>query len=230
MTGTALEAAPPPSASRAAAADAPLIFSAPMVRALTMGAKTETRRLAAMKRAAAIRPGSLVWVREAFRLEDGFDAAGPKVMESTSFTEMPVWHEADCGAPDPKRTRSRWGRAFGRCRSPIHMPRWASRLTLRVIEARIEPLHAIDDAGAAAEGITRLPWDIAGAARYGAELERGAWTAVAPSPRESYALFWDELHGRSDGARWGANPTVVVIRFEVIAKNIAAVLAAEFRR
>ena len=192
--------------------DPSLQFKAAMIRALIAGAKTETRRLAVNARAAALRPGQLVWVREAFRLEDNWDPAPPSALLGTSFREMPVWHEADCGAPSAK-TRSRWDRPFGRLRAAIHMPRWASRLTLEIRQARQEALQAIDDAGALAEGVARL-WDVKDEARFGVEIERGSWIAVAPSARQSYAAFWDGLHG-ARGQRWADDPRVTVVAFTV---------------
>src|SRR5690606_30090952 len=42
----------------------------------------------------------------------------------------------------------------GKTRVPIHMPRWASRLTLIVEAVRFEPLQAINEADAIREGVT----------------------------------------------------------------------------
>ena len=198
-----------------------MMFSAPMIRALTAGAKTETRRLAVNARAAALRPGHLVWVREAFRLESNWDGAAPNTLKETSFVEMPVWHEADCGAPSAK-TRSRWDRPFGRLRNSIHMPRWASRLTLEIRAVRAEPVQAIDEDGAGAEGVRRL-WDAAGEPRFGVEMAPGSWVAVAPTRRLAYAQFWDGLHS-GQGERWADNPAVTVIAFRLLKMPIDAVL------
>ncbi len=203
-----------------------LLFKGPMIRALMEGAKTETRRLAINARAARLAPGQLVWVRENFRLEDNWDSAPPSALAGTFFSEMPVWHEADCGAPAAK-TRSQWDRPFGRLRPAIHMPRWASRLTLEIRGVRREPLQAIDDAGASAEGVRQLwnaPLPGGNEPRYGVECERGSWIAVAPSPREAYAQFWDGLHPAA-GLRWADSPDVTVIAFAAHRQNINAMLA-----
>ncbi len=204
-----------------------MLFSAPMVRAILADRKRETRRLAenatARTLAAATAEGkrALVWVRESFRVESNFDDAPPAALASTSFTELPVWHEAECGAP-LKQTRSRWGNPFGRCRAGIHMPRWASRLTLAIEAVRLEPLQAIDDAGALAEGVIRYRRE--GKPLCGVEIERGQFFGEADAPRESYRLFWDHLHKDHPAARWEANPAVAVIRFYPIEQNIDAAL------
>lgn len=71
------------------------------------------------------------------------------------------------------------------------MPKWASRITLRVNEVKAERLHEITDDGAAAEGI--------------------------PLPnRDGFSLLWDEINGKREGARWDDNPWVWVIKFEVL--------------
>jgi hypothetical protein len=76
----------------------------------------------------------------------------------------------------------------------IHMPRWASRLTLTVTATKVERLQMIRRADIIAEGVT------------------------SGSPVEFTAL-WDSLHG--DGA-WAANPEVVALSFTVEQRNIDA--------
>lgn len=225
-------AAAPAASNRQPAADRSFVvksflFSAPMIRALLARRKLETRRLASNAGAAAIVAAFgggarvLIWVREAFRLEENFDSAPPSALAATSFSELPVWHEADHGAPS-KATRSRWDRPFGRLRPAIHMPRWASRLTLAVEAAGVAPLQTIDDAGALSEGVTRYRRD--GRALCGIEVDRGRFIAEAETPRESFRLFWDHLHKDNPPARWEANPDVAAIRFRVHAENIDALI------
>jgi len=71
----------------------------------------------------------------------------------------------------------------GRWRPSIHMPRWASRLTLAVDAVRVERLHDIDDAGARAEGV---------------------------ADREAYRVLWCDINGAES---WDANPWVWVVGF-----------------
>ncbi|WP_419827638.1 hypothetical protein [Sphingomonas sp.] len=91
----------------------------------------------------------------------------------------------------------------------IHMPRWASRLTLIVEEVRVEPLQEISVRDAIAEGLNYAP---------------GGWWSgsdgqSAPDPVAAYALLWNSLHTENE-QRWQDNPHVVALTFRVERANI----------
>lgn len=135
----------------AAGNDVPILFNDAMVRAILDGRKRETRRPVkpqpewvalpsaqdgvASSRATATAPwmrGDRLWVREAFRLPEAADRFPPSYVSGAA-----VWWEASGPhAPTAERARP------GKLRPSIHMPRWASRITLPVEEVRIEPLCA----------------------------------------------------------------------------------------
>ena len=168
----------------------PILFSAPMVRAILDGRKTQTRRVLKVPaggmsaaghdyRCPYGLPGDRLWVREAHTLVDG-----------------PAWSGLPCTAgPDGRWAYYREGfdRTLSRWRPSIYMPRWACRLTLRVEAVRCERLHAIDDAGALAEGIT---------------------VPEGRSPRDGFAEGWDSINARR-GYGWGRNPRVWVVTFSL---------------
>lgn len=115
-----------------------ILFSGPMIRALVADRKTMTRRLAAPRWKA----GDLVWVREAWKPHSLYTAMKPREMPRSK-----VFYRADDGyAP----SNTRW-------HPSIHMPRWASRLTLEIVATRQERLQDIGEADAAAEGISYGP-------------------------------------------------------------------------
>lgn len=87
-------------------------------------------------------------------------------------------------------------------RSPIHMPRWASRLTLIVESLRVERLQEISEEDARAEG---------------AMLEYGEGAKI--SKRRAFELIWKHINGETS---WAANPWVAAIGFRVIKANIDA--------
>jgi len=101
----------------------------------------------------------------------------------------------------------------------IHMPRWASRLTLTVTDVRVQRLQEISEADAWAEGCKQGdPWDSG----------NGYFPVEEPSPdgkgwngwdcaRDWYADLWDSLHGPD---AWDANPWVVAVSFTVQRGNI----------
>lgn len=188
----------------------PILFSAPMVRAILDGRKTQTRRalrnqpveLPDFNRGRlSIRigggkyrawhpdmpgipcpygkPGDRLWVRETWALHDqGFDTA-----EESGF---PIYQA------DSPHTPKRW-------RPSIHMPRELCRLRLEVVRVRVERLHALSRADAAAEGIC-----------YPDDEPKPEWYHNSNWPEENFAGLWDAING---AGAWAANPWVWVITF-----------------
>lgn len=218
-------------------ADRPILFSAPMVCALLAGTKTQTRR--AIKKPPALDAltvfgprflllpanadllshavGDRLWVREAHYMTDDGDnevavyaADGADV--AAHFDQMTDLERRYPGCDWSKHRRLRPG---------IHMPRWASRITLTVTEVRVQRLQDISEEDAWAEGC-RLgePWDSG----------QGFFPAEEPSPdghgwlgwddaREWYSDLWDQING--PGA-WESNPWVAAYSFTVRLGNIDA--------
>ncbi len=190
--------------------DRPIIFSAPMVRALLDGRKTQTRRLAWRARAhrvgqspapspwQRVHPGDRLWVRETWCL--GLDAPRPDGKEFAIY------------AAEYRNPGEQTWRAFKPWRPSIHMPRWASRITLHVEAVRVERVQEISEADAAAEGAP-ADWE-PGVAR---ALMQAIAPAAAFSPHATgFARLWNTLHG--PGA-WEGNPEVVVLQFRVVKED-----------
>lgn len=134
-------------------------------------------------------PSDRLWVRETwFPTRVDFDEL--RLREYVKYA-------AD-GSYDPRRDCV--GRAW---RSPILMPRWASRLTLEMVSVRVERLQEISRADAAAEGMCYL-------------AEQNA-PGIVPSswPEQNFAAGWDRLNGKR--APWASNPWVWVVEFKVAA-------------
>lgn len=210
------------------ATDRPIIFSAPMVRALLAGRKTQTRRLAISPLRRVV-VGDRLWVRESFRVGYGAD-----------------WYREDFGrAPKPKEMdpattaveylcdgeRELSGKSY----PSIHMPRWASRLTLIVEDVRIERLRAISEGDATAEGVERgehpITNDVDGWKDYsiihaGPHKGKRHPHAIAPwkNARLSFQSLWETLH-QKPGERWEDDPTIVALTFRVIHSNIDRIAA-----
>lgn len=219
--------------------DRPILFSGPMVRAILEGRKTQTRRIVTPQPVVPFsllgdiirdEPGVItdsrgvvtdageeriipvrfsvrdrLWVREAW--------SGPYAMGDIPPRDwmpgLPVWYWAD-GNPEygdwtiPK--------------SSIHMPRWASRLTLIVTDVRVQRLQEIGEEDARAEGlystICRSP-DTRSSCR------AGWWQADencgGPTPRDAFAALWRSINGPDS---WDANPWVVAVSFDLRCCNI----------
>jgi hypothetical protein len=224
--------------------DRPIIFSAPMIRALLAGRKTQTRRIAKLNGrtptfggpkgqtadpncwgweqddgewillkkdkprdtgyldlATIYQPGDRLWVREAWGIND-YRYGGTHPIPKQHPTDLDDDHLSYLATESDAEIVSEMP-----YRPSIHMPRWASRLTLIVEAVKVERLTDISEADAQAEGV-----------------EPVLGTPGVPLDRH-YAAFmqlWDRLHG--EGATY-FNPWVVAVTFRVVRANIDAVPA-----
>ena len=247
--------------------DKPIIFNTTMVQALLAGRKTQTRRVVKAKsevegvtnkqstiiakefRECAGRwfgidqwdtkpccyadcpygqPGDLLWVRESFtECGDNFVAyrADNKIYQPINGALLAV---------NKKITYTpKWSPS-------IHMPRWASRLTLLVKDIRIERVQDISAKDVFLEGVqiptskTHYPLlELAG--KYppcnyiDAKTAESFYTGMAGEEivddlaRAYFASLWDSIN-KQRGYGWGLNPWVWCLTFEVIHKNIDEVL------
>lgn len=148
-------------------------------------------------------PGDRLWVREGWYTVPAYDDLSPSQLsgeESVRFDADSAWQT--WGHSEPRQ--------HGRLRSPIHMPRWASRLTLTVTEVRVQRLQDISEADAVAEGIELYYLaGLSGWTDYGSS--DGMVKRYFADPRKSYASLWESLHGSGS---WEANPWVVAVSFD----------------
>lgn len=107
-----------------------------------------------------------------------------------------------------------------RWRSPRFMPRWASRLTMRVTEVRCERVQAISDADAFAEGMRPGDglWHHSRDGGYRAD-EFGWYVNDVRhnAPSWAFAAAWEIINGKR--APWDANPWVWVVSFALVERN-----------
>ncbi len=139
-----------------------------------------------------------LWVREAWAVDESLDAQKPINLAPTVDLE----YLADGHRRKPARSFDR-----GRYRHARFMCRWASRLTLEVLDVRAERLHDISAEDVIAEGIDPAP--------HRCGCERCAQTseicsATASSLVLAYAELWASINGR---ASWDANPFVWALTF-----------------
>jgi hypothetical protein len=165
-----------------------------------------------------VKPGDRLWVRESVRAVEDEDL------------DRCVQYEADRDlrviAPSHDNESDIFGKWFnlrayrtddpdldgGKITPSIHMPRWASSLTLEVTATKIERLQDIGEGDAIAEGC---------AGKLGPNPDfPDEWD---PSPQEEFSDLWRSLHG-SDS--WSANPEVVALTFTVHKTNIDQMVPA----
>lgn len=196
----------------------PILFSAPMVRAILEGRKTQTRRIIKPQPAGQIflkygcwnsvdqlepwtcpygQPGDRLWVRESwcpgrpgYVNGDGkpygvlpFERSWPipkEHPEGIVVRYAATWNNGDQGDEVPPM------------RPSIHMPRWASRITLGITDVRVQRLQDIQEADALAEGI---------------KVEVRELGALDPFKR-----LWDSINAKR--APWESNPWVWCLAFK----------------
>ena len=198
-------------------AEQAILFSGEMVRSILDGRKTQTRRVVKQKHIPFVenilngfldgkwnqrqlpygKPGDLLWVRETWLEMDrgGWcDPSKPKWWFDDCYNRVnAIAYRANCDA-ESEKIRREYGYKW---RSPIVMPRWASRLTLSIVDVRVERVQDITHFGAMSEGIT---YDYA---------SPGGGTIM------QFAKLWDSINAKR-GYPWGSNPWVWVIEFEKV--------------
>jgi len=92
----------------------------------------------------------------------------------------------------------------GPFRSPTHMPRWASRITLEITAVRVERLQDISEEDAKAEGVE--PIGIPAVDPF-----TGEHLGDEPSWRYGFQCLWERINGKKHS--WSSNPWVWVIEF-----------------
>lgn len=208
--------------------DRPILFSTPMVRAILREieqpgtGKTQTRRLltpqpqpdvgliglyaprltavfgygtpdADCKIPLRYMPGDRLYVREAWRAEAAYDDTPPRDIE---YDACMVRYEAD-GAWSGRDAMTH----AGKFRQGMHMPRWASRITLIVTDVRVQRLQEISNEDGFAEGISK------------------DYLESVHGPN-GFRDLWDSINGDRPGAAWRHNPWVAAYTFRPILGNI----------
>jgi len=199
----------------------PILFSAPMVRAILEGRKSVTRRpVKGLKtdnpvvdafddspligacwdiggpviRSPYGLPGDRLWVREAWQADDQVNSVAPRDLSHGEPIRYPAdwdFRQTGCAMIKP-----------GKIRPSIHMPRWASRILLEITDVRVERLQDISGDQAEAEGVD-------------ADMCR-QFLDTSPSRHQCKEAV---IHGfaglwQSTGGDWDANPWVWVVEFK----------------
>jgi len=156
--------------------------------------------------------GDRLWVRErATRFDKG--TCDQHIWFAAGRNEIYPWLAKnfpglDPDAPWPHPEGPGGGAPYGI--PSIHMPRWASRITLIVTDVRVQRLQEISEVDAIAEGVEREEADWR-------DYQMPA-TQCCPTARDSFRSLWDSLNaGR---APWESNPWVAAYTFQPIIGNI----------
>lgn len=201
----------------------PMIFNQAMVSALIDGNKTVTRRPMKLEtkdsdlhcllkpnevagevnngnfQNSLYKPGDLIWVRETFCIGriDELDAEHPAdrelIIEQCTGDNNYITKSLAIQEGVTELCGVKW-------KPSIHMPKKASRLTLRITAVYCERLQNITKEQAKREGVSPTG------------CTKGFWV-------KAYQMLWDSIY-----SNWDKNPWVWVIEFDVLQKNIEEVL------
>lgn len=192
----------------------PIPFTAPMVRAILEGRKTQTRRIVKVQPPAEgyeiaqcvsaaeskQNVGKWLWVKkndigEIASLHATYFSKPYAVGDRLWVKETYCYHDdlARCLYKADGINSLKWNPS-------IHMPRWASRITLEITGVLVERLQDISGPDCWAEGIECAGWD---SEKYG-------------SVTHCYRDLWESING--PGA-WDKNPWVWVIEFKRVGEK-----------
>ncbi|MGL4684192.1 MAG: hypothetical protein ACRCV4_14320, partial [Hafnia alvei] len=141
-----------------------------------------------------------LWVREAFRVHSRATDVATLVYRASvhnSWTEQT--HRVPVAVCNKPATPEKWTPS-------IHMPRWASRITLEITGVRVERLQDISQEDAQSEGMELTGWRPSYS-----DPDSGGECAT---PYDNFAALWESIYGEES---WNANPWVWVIEFRRVA-------------
>lgn len=209
----------------------PMLFSAPMVRALLDGSKTQTRRALKVQMVYGdvcgmfsswylpnkAGTGGTLWPngKEDIISMCPHGQPGDRIWVRETWRGVVTINPPECApeygvaryVPDREHCkRVEYAATQDRDDEPwrpsIHMPRWASRIQLEIVAVRVERLNACSDVDAVAEGIGLNPSAI------GMKLTNPPGESMAIA---MYRALWDSINGAGS---WAANPWVWVVEFK----------------
>jgi hypothetical protein len=158
------------------------------------------------------KPGGCLWVRETWAELGWWDGDVPvHTIEDPNGLERHIIYYEECPGfewrDDDGFQLLRKDGSEASCWKPsIFMPRWASRITLRIFEIRVERLQDITEEDAISEG-SQIPCD-----QLPKSCQQGTMTE-----RTQFSRIWDSINGKT--YPWASNPWVWVIKFIRVLDN-----------
>lgn len=163
--------------------------------------------------------GDRLWVRESFSIID--DPASVDPSDPNDDGDVERWGVCrkrgrdgerwvvDYKADNPQRMMDITGQR--KWTPSIHMPRWASRITLEITGVRVELVQDISEIDAMAEGTGRYAYDpIVGHQWYPEIGQPKCQSGIAANAKECFQIAWEAINGHES---WESNPWVWCVEF-----------------
>lgn len=172
---------------------------------------TATKPYSALPRCPYGAVGDRLWVRESSYAAE----LKPSGLSAVIYTADNALRLAE----GDESVKAKWQKLFdyrggtGLQVPSIHMPRWASRITLEITGVRVEHLQDISESDAVAEGIEPLPLEPDMPQFYHEYFPIGIKNGLRcnMSAASSFSGLWEAIYGKES---WQANPWVWVIEFK----------------
>jgi hypothetical protein len=215
--------------------DRPILFSGEMVRAILEGRKTQTRRVIKPQPGIGCKLVEFIknqlepwWISSdlghatLFQYKCPYGVPGDRLWVRETWQAQTIdglwWHEV----PKDQRLLLNW--AWTNPVNPaydaipphwlpsIHMPKIASRITLEIVNVRVERLQDISEDDAYSEGIRHIP-------KFVNNINFASWSDDVcsynyPTTKEAFHGLWDSINGKK--YPWESNPWVWVVEFKVV--------------
>lgn len=158
-------------------------------------------------------PGTLWWVREAWNIGKAPGLEGPQIrwraLSPFDRSLLDEWNRRGNLTGPAKQTSVCHtlkvpplaavpkvdADVFARFRPGIHLPQWAARIWLEVLDTRVQRVQEITEEDARAEGV------------------EAAWNSARYSYVLGFRKVWDQINGDRPGCSWESNPWVFAYTF-----------------
>lgn len=158
------------------------------------------------------KPGDHLWVRETWKL-----VPVTAYLASREDDGSMVPHQVSPDGNSWAVYKAGWTRSAPRpWKSSTQMPKWASRITLEVLNVRVEQLHRITEEDAMAEGVDFLD-DACYANNDWHPTYSDPDSGGSPILRDGFKSLWDSIHAQR--ACWEANPWAWVLDLKTVSQS-----------
>ncbi len=141
-------------------------------------------------------PGDRLWVRETWAINQ----CGRRIsLSAEAWPKWPIERLRYVATDEPPHITDSGEPYWWNKRPSIHMPRWASRITLEIVSIRVERVQDISEDDCREEGVKYL---------IKSEKESRTWEG-------EFERLWDSINAKR-GIGWSDNPWVWVIAFKVV--------------
>ncbi len=139
-------------------------------------------------------PGDRLWAKETFQIHKwpSIFSSGSKIAKDPFSEDVVIYY---------KEAVEKQGEQFTNWKPSVHMPRWASRITLEITNVRVERVQDMKHEDFLTEGMNPCP--------------KGHEPTECTCTMNQFQYLWHDLYSKK-GYGWDKNPWVWVLEFKRI--------------